>query len=101
MFLDSTYLQHNNFGSKVWIEKETQWWIQSNTGRQRVNINGVHNLFKKNVTHQDLSINAEVTKKLLQKFSSQNPHFNDIHIISDNGRYNKCKDVQAFLATRN
>lgn len=101
MFMDSVHPQHNTVCSKVWIEKGTQRWIQSNTARQRVNINGVYNPFdQKIITQQDSTINAEVTKKLLQKVSDQNPQFDKIYIISDNARYNKCKDVQAFLATQ-
>ena len=101
MFMDSVHPQYNTVCSKVWIEKGTQRWIESNTGRQRVNINGVYNPFdQKIITQQDSTINAEVTKKLLQKVSNQNPQFDKIYIISDNARYNKCKDVQAFLATQ-
>ena len=102
MFMDSVHPQHNTVCSKVWTEKGIQRWIESNTGRQRVNINGVYDPFnQKIITQQDSTINAEVTKKLLQKVSDQNPQFNKIYIISDNARYNKCKDIQAFLATQN
>jgi transposase len=102
MFMDSVHPQHNTVCSKVWIEKGSQRWIESNTGRQRVNINGVYNPFnQKIVTQQDSTINAGVTIKLLQKVSEQNPQFEKIYIVADNAKYNKCKDVQAFLATQN
>jgi transposase len=101
MFMDSVHPQHNTVCSKVWTEKGKQRWIQSNTGRQRVNINGVYNPFdQKIIIQQDTTINAEVTKKLLQKVSIQNPQFDKIYIVSDNARYNKCKDIQAFLVAQ-
>lgn len=68
MFMDSVHPQHNTVCSKVWIEKGTQRWIESNTGRQRVNINGVYNPFdQKIITQQDSTINAEVTKNYYKK----------------------------------
>jgi transposase len=101
MYMDSVHPQHNTVCSKVWIEKGTQRWIQSNTGRERVNINGAYNPFTQEVfTQQAPTINAQVTIKLLKKIIERNPQFIKIHLVSDNARYNKCKEVQEFLATQ-
>lgn len=99
LYLDSVHPQHNTVSSKVWIEKGTQRWIQSNTGRQRVNINGAYNPFTQQVlTQQAPTINAQVTIHLLKKIIQHYPESDKIYLVSDNARYNKCKEVQAFLA---
>jgi transposase len=101
MYMDSVHPQHNTVCSKVWIEKGSERWIQSNTGRNRVNINGIYTPFTQEVyTEQAPTINAKVTIKLLKKVIEQNPLLETIYIVSDNARYNKCADVATFLATQ-
>jgi|SRR5215213_1503242 len=101
MYMDSVHPQHNTVSSKVWIEKGTQRWIQSNTGRERMNINGAYNPFTQEViTQQAPTIKAPVTISLLKKIIEHHPEFIKIYLVSDNARYNKCKEVQAFLATQ-
>lgn len=102
MFMDSVHPQHNTVSTRLWAEKGKQRWIQSNTGREGININGIYNPFQqKFFTCQAVTINAEVTKKLLQKVIEENPEFDKIYIVFDNARYNKCKEIYAFLANQN
>jgi transposase len=101
MYMDSVHPQHNTVCSKVWIEKGTQRWIPSNTGRERVNINGIYNPFTQEVyTEQASTINAKVTIKLLKQVIDKNPNLETIYLVSDNARYNKCEEVATFLATQ-
>lgn len=101
MFMDSVHPQHNTVCSKVWTEKGIPRWIQSNTGRERININGAYNPFTQEViTQQASTINAQVTIQLLQKIIDRNESLTKIYLVADNARYNKCKEVQNFLATQ-
>lgn len=101
MFMDAVHPQHNTVCSKVWTERGSERWIQSNTGRERVNINGIYNPLDQRVfTLQSPTINAQSTIELMKKTIQKNPHIHKIHLVSDNARYNKCKEVCEFLASQ-
>jgi len=83
-----------------WIKKGEDNIIKSNTGRQRVNINGAidaetHNVIVRN----DESINAASTIELLKKIEEFYPLAVVIYIICDNAKYYRSKLVREFLTT--
>ena len=45
LFLDGVHPQHNTGSSKAWSEKGKDKFIECNSGRQRLNINGAYNPF--------------------------------------------------------
>jgi len=57
--MDGTHPQHNTMASYGWIRRGEFKEIKSNTGRQRVNINGAINIESlSSVIRMDESINA-------------------------------------------
>jgi len=100
-FADGTHPQHNTDCSYGWIKKGQIKEIKTNTGRQRVNINGVINA--KNPTEvmidESDSINAESTIRLLTNLENNYQALNKIYVVVDNARYYKCKLVQDYLKT--
>jgi transposase len=83
-----------------WIRKGEDKEIKSNTGRSRININGVIEPETKEVIYtEDPTINAESTIKLFGKIEAQNQEMEKIHVIVDNARYYKNKQVTEYLQT--
>ena len=63
-FLDGVHPQHNSMPAYGWLEKEKTREIRSNSGRQRLNLNGALNLKDYEVViREDDSINAQSTLK--------------------------------------
>ena len=84
-----------------WIKKGRNKEIKTNTGRQRVNINGVVNAHDPTdvVIEESSSINAQSTIALLKKLESQNPTLERIFVVADNALYYKNRLVKEFLET--
>lgn len=98
--MDATHPNHNPVAGYGSIKRGHAHEIRSNTGRQRLNINGVidgSNLSA--IIRYDDTINAQATIKLLQQIEAQNPQAGRIQIICDNARYYRSRQVKAYLAT--
>lgn len=99
VFIDAVHPQHNTEPSKIWSEVGKQRWINSNTGRERLNINGAYNPFTQDViVRQDKTINGLSTIALFEQIT----HFYQytkyqILAFADNGRANKSKLVREWL----
>jgi len=82
-----------------WIKRGQACEIRSNTGRQRLNINGVIDCNDLSaIVRYDNTINAQSTIKLFQQIELQNPGAERIHIICDNARYYHARLVKDYLA---
>lgn len=65
-FLDSSHPQHNNMPFYGWIYKGETKTIPTNTGRERLNLNGALNLEDLNITVlEEKIINSEAMMRLL------------------------------------
>jgi transposase len=72
--------------------------IKSNTGRRRLNINGVINVDTLHaVIRYDDSINAESTIALFSQIEGAYPKAATITVFCDNARYDRSKAVRAYL----
>ena len=99
-FMDGVHPQHNSGSCNAWIEKGTDKNLQSNTGRQRVNINGVYSPQDNEIIFRDDNcINAESTINLLETIEAKHPELTNIFIIRDNARYYYNKAVNEYLET--
>jgi len=97
-FMDGTHPQHNTVAAYGWIKKGTHKEIKSNSGRQRININGAINIENlKASVHYGESINAQSTIALFKKIDRANKNADKIYVIADNARYYKCKIVDKYL----
>jgi transposase len=71
--------------------------LNSNSGRQRVNINGALNIdtFQVKVDFTD-SINAASMKRLIKKLARSHPDASRINVILDNAGYCRSKDFTTY-----
>jgi len=97
-FMDGTHPQHNTVAAYGWIKKGTEKQIKSNSGRQRLNINGAINIENQKVSvHYGDSINAQSTIVLFKKLETANKKAEKIYVICDNARYYRSKLIKQFL----
>lgn len=99
-FLDGVHPQHNSKPANGWIKKGKEKQLLSNTGRERININGALNPRNHDVIFRDdQSINADSTMKLFDQIQTHYPNAPNIFCIADNARYYRNKRVTAYLET--
>ena len=95
-FLDAVHQLHNSQPAYGWMKKGFDYTIPSNTGRQRVNINGAYNIEEHKVIIEEAeSINAQSTVSLFKKMLKEQP-FGVLYLILDNAKYYRSKIVQDF-----
>lgn len=98
LYMDGVHPQHNTVLAYGWIKKGEDNIVKSNTGRQRININGVLDSETNDViVREDKSINAQSTIKLLETVESAYPLAIIIYIICDNAKYYRSRLVKEFL----
>lgn len=97
-FSDAVHPQHNTRASYGWIASGEDFEIESNTGRDRVNINGVLNAFNVSdvVVREDTTINAQSTIALYQQLQKHKRR-GTIYVICDNARYYRSRLVQEWV----
>lgn len=99
-YLDSVHPQHNTQLAYGWVKKGQDKLVKSNSGRQRININGALNAETLEVViRTDDTINAQSTLKLFEALEKKHPNANSIFITLDNARYYKNKLVSTYLET--
>jgi len=97
-FMDGVHPQHNTIAAYGWIKKGVEKEIKSNTGRQRLNINGAINIENQKVSvHYAKSVNAQSTIVLFKKLEAANKKAGKIYVICDNARYYRSKLVKKYL----
>lgn len=100
LFGDGVHPSHNVYATKAWIKKGKDKQVPTNTGRDRLNINGALNLETTEVvTHFGKTINSQETVKLLDKIQEAYSNKTTIHLIVDNAMYYKSKIIQEYLET--
>lgn len=99
-FLDAVHPVHNTRPCYCWVEKGKDKTIKSNTGRKRVNINGLYSPSDNEIIYrEDETINTQSTIALLEKAEKIHPELSRIYIIRDNAKYYSNKLVREYLET--
>ena len=102
LFMDGVHPQHNTTTSKVWIKKGKEKHIKSNTGRSRINLNGIYNPQTQDIlVHESKTINAESTIEFFKEIENyyEETKTKRIQIIVDNAKYYKNKTVKKYIET--
>ena len=95
-FMDAVHPLHNSQPAYGWMKKGFDYTLKSNTGRQRVNLNGAYNIEEQKVIIEDADcINAQSTVSLLEKLLREQP-LGIIYLILDNAKYYRSKLVKEF-----
>jgi transposase len=97
-FMDAVHPQHNTHTGNAWLAKGEPTYMRSNSGRNRLNINGLYNLKNQDVIatfHK--TINAQATMETLEELKKQYPTHDNLYIVADNARYYTAKVLKAYL----
>lgn len=95
LFMDGVHPQHNTVAAYGWIKKGYEKEVKSNSGRQRLNINGALDIenYKVTITTED-TLNAITILSLLKKLRKVYKNAGKLYIICDNAGYYKTENVQ-------
>src|SRR4030042_1067816 len=104
-FGDGSGLVHNVKAEYGWIRKGKDKIIKTNTGRQKMNINGVYNP----VTNETIcieqegtcAVNQESNIKLVDKIKYLHPELTKIYLFMDNAKSNKGKLFKEHIKNLN
>jgi transposase len=98
LFMDGVHPQHNTRASKAWIQTGSEKYIKTNTGRKRINLNGIYNPKNQDVIiREDEAINSESNIQLFETVKERYKNAECIYIIVDNARYNRSKRLKQYL----
>ncbi len=98
-FVDSTHPEHNTNPSYGWIlkGKKNDKFVKTNTGRERLNLNGALNFQDKTaVVLEEETVNSDSTIRLCKKLLQKQPH-GKIYLILDNASHHHAKKVRLWL----
>jgi transposase len=99
-FMDAFHPTHNVSPSYCWSKIGEEKAIDCNTGRQRLNLNGVYSPSDQEVISiSSNTINSQSTIELLQKLEQTHPELNKIYVIRDNAKYYCSTLVKEYLKT--
>src|SRR3990167_1372455 len=97
-FADSTHPEHNTKPSHGWIlkGKANDKFVKTNTGRERLNLNGALNLNGKTaVVLEEKTVNSASTIRLFRKLAGQQPT-GKIYLILDNASHHHSRVVKLW-----
>jgi hypothetical protein len=96
-FVDGVHPQHKSHPVYGWFERGVETVLPSNSGRQRVNINGAVNIdtFDVEVDFTN-SVNSESMKRFMAQLIANNPKSKMIDMILDNANYYHSKDIEEY-----
>jgi transposase len=98
LFMDAVHPQHNPVLAGGWIKRGKRFRLKSNTGRRRLNINGVIDVQRLSaVVRFDETIDAHSTIALFEQIEAAYPQAQTITVICDNARYYRSKLVTEYL----
>ena len=102
LFMDAVHPTHNTKYTKIWTIKGKPRYIESNTGREHLNICGAYNADNQTIIFvEDQVVNAETIIKLMQKINQKYDKNNLITIFLDNAKYHKNQKVKDFIEANN
>jgi len=98
-FLDAVHPQHATRTQCGWIPAGEEFLVLSNTGRERVNINGALNALDVTdiVVREDRSINADSTRQLYEMLLARNLE-GLVYVICDNAGYYRNKGLAEWVS---
>jgi transposase len=96
-FADGSHPLHNSQPAYGWMKKDFDYTIKSNTGRQRVNINGAINIQNLELEYRlDETIDSDSAINLFEQILSTQKK-GIVYVIVDNARYYKSRKVADFV----
>lgn len=98
-FMDAAHPQHNTHTTRAWLLKGSNTYTLTNSGRNRLNINGLYNPDNQDViVTYHATINAQATIELLDKLQENYQEKEKFYIIADNAKYYVSELMKQYLA---
>lgn len=98
LFMDAVHPQHNTMAAYGWIKRGEKREIQTNSGRERLNLHGAMNAETLEVTViESESVDEDSTIQLLEILEKKYPLAAEILVILDNAKYHYSRKVRRFL----
>lgn len=98
-FADSTHPMLNPVLSSGWIKKGEDFEVKTNSGRQRVNINGAIEIGSLDVVARSCeTVDRYSMCDLLRAIRAKNPDEKRIYLVLDNAPYNRSRVVRDLAA---
>ena len=99
LFVDAVHPEHNTMAAYGWIKKGQKRKLETNSGRQRLNLHGAINIETLEMTViESATVNADSTVDLLETLNQKYPLSSKLHIILDNARYHYSAEVRTYLS---
>jgi NAD(P)-dependent dehydrogenase (short-subunit alcohol dehydrogenase family) len=98
-FVDGVHPQHKSHPAYGWLERGVEMELPSNSGRQRMNIDGAVNIetLEVEVDFTDsVSVNSESMKRFMAQLIAKNPKSKMIDLILNNAGYCHSKEVEEY-----
>ncbi len=98
-YLDGVHPTHNTRSLHGWIPRGTDHELPTASGRDRVNINGALNAMDPTEVIVEITerVNSESTRALYQKIVEANPDKKTVHVICDNAKYYRNKELKRWV----
>jgi transposase len=97
-FMDAVHPQHNTHTLKAWLRKGKPSYTLTNSGRNRLNINGLYNPHtQETIITYHKTINAQAAIKTFEKLKAHHPDKENLYIFADNAKYYVSKILKAYL----
>lgn len=98
-FSDAVHPTHNVHPHYGWILKGGDKAVKTNSGRQRLNINGAVCFHNKEVVYRvDVTVNKDSALALLSQIRARHDESKEIIVVLDNAKYNKTAEVRNFAS---
>jgi len=99
-FVDAPHAAYDAHAACGWILRGQTRELKANHGRVRINVNGALNATTRAVIdRQEERITSAAMIALFTDLEAAHPDVPEIAVIVDNARYNKSKEVKAYLET--
>ena len=97
---DAVHPTHNTRCTRAWCAVGQGRPLPTVSGRERVNFNAALNAYVSTQVQLDETsrVNAQGTRHLYEQLLAAHPDKARTHVVCDNARYHKNKDLRAWLA---
>ena len=87
-FMDAVHPQHNTHTMKAWLRKGKTTYTLTNSGRNRLNINGLYNPHtQETIVTYHKTINAQAAIETFEELKSRHPDKENLYVFADNAKY--------------
>ncbi|AWM34470.1 IS630 family transposase [Hymenobacter nivis] len=101
-YADAAHPTHNTRCTRAWCEVGKERPLLTVSGRERVNLNAALNAYDPTqvLLAETSCVNAQSTRRLYEQLLAAHPDKARVYVICDNARYDKNKELRAWLADK-